>query len=153
MNRAWIPAGALASVSVAGLIALGPLIDSMGTKVPFPVSVAAPSASTTPAQVIPVSFDAGTLGSTDTETAAFNSRGSEAKALPENTDSGFVGLNKRLVVPTKSVTPKATPAKKKKAAPRPKSIGTYGEQNSSEGLAGGTSGSTQYGEQTQTPGG
>ena len=29
MNRAWIPAGALASVSVAGLIALGPLTDSL----------------------------------------------------------------------------------------------------------------------------
>ena len=29
MNRAWIPAGALAGVSVAGLIALGPLTDSL----------------------------------------------------------------------------------------------------------------------------
>ena len=29
MNRAWIPAGALAGVSVAGLLALGPLTDSM----------------------------------------------------------------------------------------------------------------------------
>ena len=36
MNRAWIPAGALASVSVAGLIALGPLTDSLGTTVSVP---------------------------------------------------------------------------------------------------------------------
>ena len=43
MNRAWIPAGALAGVSVAGLIALGPLTDSMGTPVPFPTTVPCPS--------------------------------------------------------------------------------------------------------------
>ena len=40
MNRAWIPAGALAGVSVAGLIALGPLTDSLGTPVTFRPSVA-----------------------------------------------------------------------------------------------------------------
>ena len=40
MNRAWIPAGALASVSVAGLIALGPLTDSLGTTVSFSPTVA-----------------------------------------------------------------------------------------------------------------
>ena len=33
MNRAWIPAGALAGVSVAGLIALGQLTDSLGSQV------------------------------------------------------------------------------------------------------------------------
>ena len=37
MNRAWIPAGALASVSVAGLIALGPLTDSLHTAGVVPV--------------------------------------------------------------------------------------------------------------------
>ena len=37
MNRAWIPAGALASVSVAGLIALGPLTDSLHTPRVVPV--------------------------------------------------------------------------------------------------------------------
>ena len=44
MNRAWIPAGALAGVSVAGLLALGPLTDSIGTQVAFPdpVPVKAP---------------------------------------------------------------------------------------------------------------
>ena len=36
MNRAWIPAGALAGMSVAGLIALGPLTDPLSTPVPFP---------------------------------------------------------------------------------------------------------------------
>ena len=49
MNRAWIPAGALAGVSVAGLIALGQVTDSLSTPVSFPSSVAVttpkPSAS------------------------------------------------------------------------------------------------------------
>ena len=37
MNRAWIPAGALAGVSVAGLIAIGPLLtDSLTTNASFP---------------------------------------------------------------------------------------------------------------------
>ena len=35
MNRAWIPAGALAGVSVAGLLALGPVTDSLSTPVEF----------------------------------------------------------------------------------------------------------------------
>ena len=49
MNRAWIPAGALASVSVAGLIALGSLTDSLGTPVTFSASVPV----TTPNQLSP----------------------------------------------------------------------------------------------------
>ena len=49
MNRAWIPAGALAGVSVAGLIAMGPLLtDSLGTDLPFPTSVATPTAGEHP---------------------------------------------------------------------------------------------------------
>ena len=37
MNRAWIPAGALAGVSVAGLIALGPLTNSLTQQPLLPV--------------------------------------------------------------------------------------------------------------------
>ncbi len=39
MNRAWIPAGALAGMSVAGLLALGPVTDSLSTPVEFATSV------------------------------------------------------------------------------------------------------------------
>ena len=49
MNRAWIPAGALAGVSVAGLIALGQLTDSLDSKVDFPSNVTVDSSAAKPA--------------------------------------------------------------------------------------------------------
>jgi hypothetical protein len=156
MNRAWIPAGALATVSVAGLIALGPLTEGM--KVDFPESVPAPAASTTHARVVAVRLDTGAIGDTSTvepAVAIANSRGKEATPPLTNGDEGRVSLNKRYTIaatgPAKA-KPKAA-AKKKPAVKRQASIGTYGEANSDTGLAGGEPGSTAPGEQIQTPAG
>ena len=55
MNRAWIPAGALAGVSVAGLIALGPLTNSLTQQPSFP-SVVTVSVPQTPPKALPVSY-------------------------------------------------------------------------------------------------
>ena len=77
MNRAWIPAGALAGVSVAGLIALGQVTDSLNTPVSFQSSVAV----TTPkpsASAAPVSFPASVVGKT---THAALTRGGQAVAV------------------------------------------------------------------------
>ena len=59
MNRAWIPAGALASVSVAGLIALGPLTDSLGTTPFIPRSVQVNTSASTVRESVPVSVNVG----------------------------------------------------------------------------------------------
>ena len=139
MNRAWIPAGALAGVSVAGLLALGPLTDSMSTPVSFPTTVH--TQTIVPKDFLPVSVtvNRGAVGQT-------NTRGGPAATTNSNSSEGFVAFHrkpaaKRLsTVPATSSThsntakPKAPPVKK--APVRQKSIGGASETNSSAGLAG-----------------
>jgi hypothetical protein len=158
MNRAWIPAGALAGVSVAGLLALGPLTDSLGTPVKFETSVPVMTSAGKPGTVtgsVPVSVNVSIVGKTQTEAV---SRGGKSTASASNTDSGFVSVKQRTVTarPATSNTPVADapakpPATPKKQPKRPVSIGTTGEPNSDQGFAGG-SGSREAGEQASTPG-
>jgi hypothetical protein len=155
MNRAWIPAGALASVSVAGLLALGPLTDSMGTKVSFPVSVSAPKQSPASTTDVPVKYDVDSASGV-TQTAAL-ARGGESESFTPNTDTGQVGFHVRssgsatskVKITTKAAT-KAS-AKKKKVTKRATSITGIGETNSTSGLTGGSGASTDLGEQAPTP--
>ena len=157
MNRAWIPAGALASVSVAGLLALGPLTDSMGTKVSFPTSVQAPSGGDARTTNVPVKFDVGTAGSTETA-ADFKPRGGASTQVTPNVDAGLVGY-RRVTSPTGSVTKTTTKTTKKATAKQAKkkakraSIGSVGETpNGDSGLtSGATGGKTDVGEQAPTP--
>jgi hypothetical protein len=166
MNRAWIPAGALAGVSVAGLIALGPLTDSLNTQVTFPTSIAAaPHTSPGKAQAtVAVSISVKRpVGDTSTEpsSAALTTRGGRSAAtLSTNSDAGEVGYTKfhstsnsthttTSHVTSTIATPPASP--KKKAVKRQTSIGTIGEQNGDSGLAGGSKGSTSLGGQSGTP--
>jgi len=157
MNRAWIPAGALASVSVLGLIALGPLTDSLSTPVKFSgvVTVAAP---TPKSGSVPVNFPAVVVG--QTKTAALR-RGGAARATPTNSDFGQVAakISKRAPTPTVQSSPAptapsapATPVKRK--VKRPTSISGSTGANEDVGLASGGSGngSGGGGEQTATPG-
>jgi hypothetical protein len=159
MNRAWIPAGALAGMSVAGLLALGPLTDSLGTTVDIPTTVLSPSLThTSPSRSsVPVSVKIGVVGST--KTAAFKARGGRAAASPVNNDTGFVANRRYTPTTTRSATgttsstatPPPPPPAPKKQPKRQQSIGTTGETNSDQGFAGGT-GSSSTGEQTATPG-
>jgi hypothetical protein len=151
MNRAWIPAGALAGVSVAGLIALGPLIDSLGTNVSFPTSVPVTQLGGTSKTAVPVSVNYKQVGKT--QTAALSTRGGEA-AAEAATDSteGLVGYRRRVVVATKTPAKTATTTKPKKTVKRQASIGTAGESNGDSGLAGGSNDTTGLGEQAPTPG-
>jgi hypothetical protein len=149
MNRAWIPAGALAGVSVAGLLALGPLTDSMGTSVAFPepVTIAKPSANDF--RPVSVTVDGGTVGSQQTASL----RGGRATSTaPPNSDQGFVAYSKTTAVVTaakkNSSTAKTTAKPKKKPVNRNVPIGGAAETNSSAGLASGQpSGQRADGEQ------
>jgi hypothetical protein len=158
MNRAWIPAGALAGVSVAGLLALGPLTDSMGTQVAFPTTVQTPRSA--PADFLPVSVrvSRGPVGHTTTTSL----RGGEAKTTAtSNSDTGFVAYNKKPAGSSRTTTTttvrKTTPAAKpkvvvKKTVRRQGAIGAPGETNGSAGLASGSSSTqTGQGEQQSTP--
>lgn len=165
MNRAWIPAGALAGVSVAGLIALGPLTDSLNTQVTFQPSIAS-APETSPGNAgpssVPVSITLkGAVG--DTSTAALVTKTKGGRIAPATSgDAGQVGYR---VHSTSSSTPTSSahvttsttaatppPATKKKAVKRQTSIiGTIGEQNGDSGLAGGSKGTTSLGEQSSTP--
>jgi hypothetical protein len=149
MNRAWIPAGALAGVSVAGLLALGPLTDSMGTPVAFPepVTIAKPAANDF--RPVSVTVDGGTVGSQQTASL----RGGQATSTaPPNSDQGFVAYTKTrsaVKAATSSSTAKTTvKSKKKKPVNRNVPIGGAAETNSSSGLASGQpSGQRADGEQ------
>jgi hypothetical protein len=164
MNRAWIPAGALAGVSVAGLLALGPLTDSL-TK---PVTFAASAPATQPIQkksaFVPVSISLGAKGTTHTKApvpASLHSRGGVAD---DTSNAGQVSLKVRSThsaAPTTSsgtshttTAPPPPPAAKpkKKAVKRPAIIGDVGESNPDSGLAGGDNTKTSLGEQSSTPG-
>jgi hypothetical protein len=149
MNRAWIPAGALAGVSVAGLIALGPLTDSLGTTVSFPTSVPITQSGKPSKGTVPVNYNvSGAAGKTST--AALTHGGQAAAVPPTSSDTGYVGY-RREVATQEAPAKVVTPAKPKKTVKRRQSIGTTGETNSSSGLAGGSDGSTSLGEQAATP--
>jgi hypothetical protein len=165
VNRAWIPAGALAGVSVAGLMALGPLTDSLTAPVSFEPSIAVTTGYPLGQTEKPVSLkiDQGPTGSV--QTAALSSaRGGQANAAATkaavNGDQGAVGYHITSPAPpvTSTVTStrssNSTPTKPPKAAvkPRQNSIGGSSGPNGDNGLAGGSSGSTSVGGQSGTPG-
>jgi hypothetical protein len=165
MNRAWIPAGALAGVSVAGLMALGPLTDSLTSPVTFAPQVAVTSTVPAKAEQVSLSIDQGTAGSVQTA-ALSNKRGGQASTTkaPVSGDSGSVGFRipataphvAATVTPTPSSSSTAsTPPPKATAKPttkRPASIGGSSGPNGDTGLASGGNGSTSVGAQSGTPG-
>jgi hypothetical protein len=163
MNRAWIPAGALAGVSVAGLLALAPLTDSLGTKVEFAPIVPVSPSLTKPLHVsVPVSVNLQTVGSVTTS-AALKTRGGAAKSNT-GSDTGTVAVRIRpntsspateTKAAAKTVTqaPTESAIKPKKTPARPKSIGGTSGANGDAGLTGGNTGTTGVGEQSNTPGG
>jgi hypothetical protein len=160
MNRAWIPAGALASVSVAGLIALGPLTDSLGTQVSFHPTLAVTTPAAGQTRVLPVSVDRGVSGTTATSVSAALKvvrRGGEA-TLAAATPSGDVGqVGYKRTSPssqTRAATTVKPTVKPKKTVKRASSIGANSGPNGDNGLAGGGSGSssTSVGAQSGTPG-
>jgi hypothetical protein len=159
MNRAWIPAGALAGVSVAGLLAMGPLTDSMNPSVPFPlpVTVAQPTTVAKQSSSIPVSLSfKSAVGSTETAALRTNRGG---HAFTTSSSEGQVALKLHSQVSahsatavTHSTTTHTTPAAKpKKVVKRLQSIGTVGETNSDSGFASGSGGKTSTGESSPTP--
>jgi hypothetical protein len=157
MNRAWIPAGALAGVSVAGLLALGPLTDSLSTPVEFPASAVPTQAPAKAPTYVAVSINLGPKGTTATKPASLHSRGGVAD---DTSSAGQVSLKVRpthaAAATTSSgtthtaVTPAAKP--KKKTVKRPTIIGDVGESNPDSGLASGDNTKTSLGEQSSTPG-
>ena len=154
MNRAWIPAGALAGVSVAGLLALGPVTDSLSTPVEFAKSVPVVQQSNEkPKSSVPVSVNVKVVGKT--ATAALKPRGGQAAASKTNTDTGFVSNRRYSQQPSTQASasppPPPAPPPAKKAAKRPVEIGTTGEPNSDQGFAGGD-GTGATGELGSTPG-
>ena len=160
MNRAWIPAGALASVSVAGLIALGPLTDSLGTQVSFHPTLAVTTPAAGQTRVLPVSVDQGESGTTATSVSAALKvvrRGGEATvaAATPSGDVGQVGYKRNSPSSqTRAATTTVKPTvKPKKTVKRASSIGANSGPNGDNGLAGGGSGSsTSVGAQSGTPG-
>jgi hypothetical protein len=149
MNRAWIPAGALAGVSVAGLIALGPLTDSLGTQVSFHPTLAVTTPTAGQTRVLPVSVDLGASGktATDSVSAALKvvRRGGEATvaAATPSGDVGQVGFHHTSSSSqTRAATTVEPTVKPKKTVKRAASIGGNSGPNGDNGLAGGSSGSS-----------
>ena len=161
MNRAWIPAGALAGVSVAGLIALGPLTKSMGTSVSYPPPITSQQSGkpggSHELRAVSLSINDRVVGSTTTS----GSRGGTSTPVTSgpNPDEGLVGFRKTTGSSTGAATSRtgSTAAKPKKPVKKPvkkvtrKSISTSGETNGNSGLAGNNNGSVGPGEQSQTP--
>jgi len=138
MNRAWIPAGALASVSVAGLIALGPLTDSLGTTVSFPQSVQVNTGASTVRASVPMSVNVKVVGST--ETAALKVRGGAAAdvtSTPTAGEAGYVAYKKQHAVTARAAITPAKPAVKPATKPpkRQQTVSATGETNGDNGLA------------------
>ena len=140
MNRAWIPAGALAGVSVAGLIALGPLTNSLTQQpVSFP-SVVTVSVPQTPPQVRCRSATAAREWSGNIEHAALTRRRS-GQAAGQSGDVGQVArrdLEEAAPQASRSdgcaAAGRTRKAAKKKAAKRPTTIGGISGPNSDDGL-------------------
>jgi hypothetical protein len=163
MNRAWIPAGALAGVSVAGLIALGPLTSSLSTPVKFLPAVSVESSASAPsASPVALNVNEGTVGRNTVKPAVSLTRGGQAGATSTSGDQGLVGFKR---IPSTSTStapaainpapspPPAPSAPPKKAVKRKSSIGADSGPNGDTGLAGGASGgSTSTGAQSGTPG-
>jgi hypothetical protein len=161
MNRAWIPAGALAGVSVAGLIALGQLTDSLGTPVTFNASLAVTTPTAGHTRLLPVSVDYGTSGKTNTSSieASLSKGGRQAPVAPTSGEAGPVGFHRTSssssTVRAATATIKSTAkAKPKKTVKRQNSIGALSGPNGDNGLTGGNSGAsgTSVGAQSGTPG-
>jgi hypothetical protein len=162
MNRAWIPAGALAGVSVAGLIAVGQLTDSLGTPANFTPTLAVPTSTPSTSQPVALNVDEGPVGK-NTVTPAVAKRGGQASSLSTSGDSGPVGYKRTAstgistapatLPSTPSVTPTAPTTPAKKPVKRQHSmIGADSGPNGSDGLAGGGShSSTSTGAQSGTP--
>jgi hypothetical protein len=155
MNRAWIPAGALAGVSVVGLIALGHITDSLGTPVTFSPSVAVTTPSASRASALPVSVDYGQRGST--KTAALQ-RGGRAAPTSTNSDAGLVGYKRAPATQSNTAAPATTsivtapPAKPKTVKRQTLITGATSGPNDDQGLAGSHSGGTAgLGEQSSKP--
>ena len=127
MNRAWIPAGALAGVSVAGLIALGPLTSSLGTQVSFHPTLAVTTPTAGHTRVVQVSVDLGASGKTATgSVSAALRRGGEATvaAATPSGDVGQVGYKRNSPSSqTRAATTTTVKAKPKKTVQRAASIG------------------------------
>ena len=156
MNRAWIPAGALAGVSVAGLIALGPLTNSLTQQPSFPSAVTV-SVPQTPPKALPVSYSRrGAVG--NIEHAAL--KVSRAGRQPARAATSVRSLSRsRRSQPhrrRKRRLRRRRPhpqSRKKKAAKRPATIGGVSGPNSDAGLAGSNpNGSTHNGDLQSTPG-
>ena len=156
MNRAWIPAGALAGVSVAGLIAVGQLTSSLGTEeVSFPSSVAVTSAAPSP-HAVPVSYPAAVVGKITH--AALTRGGQAATQTPTSGEAGQVSVRIPKTAPatprTTAPTPTTSATVPKKKPKRRDSIGgvTSGSTNGDAGLtAGGTHSKSANGVLKRTP--
>jgi hypothetical protein len=145
MNRAWIPAGALAGVSVAGLIALGPLTSSLGTQVSFHPTLAVTTPTAGHTRVVQVSVDYGASGTTATgAVSAALKRGGEATvaAATPSGDVGQVGFKRTTSSSQTRAATTTVKAKPKKTVKRAASIGGNSGPNGDNGLAGGSSGSS-----------
>ena len=155
MNRAWIPAGALAGVSVAGLIAVGQLTSSLGTEeVSFPSSVAVTSAAPSP-HAVPVSYPAAVVGKITH--AALTRGGQAATQTPTSGEAGQVSVPIQKSAPATqptAPTPTTSATVPKKKPKRRDSIGgvTSGSTNGDAGLtAGGTHSKSANGVLMSTP--
>ena len=162
MNRAWIPAGALAGVSVAGLLALGPLTDSLSSPVTFSATALSMPATTQAPTYVAVKVNLGKTGSVHTKPnavpASLRSRGGVAddtasagqvsvKVRPAHTAAATTSSG----TTHKAATPPATKPKKK-AVKRQTIITDVGESNPDSGLASGDNTKTGLGESSSTPG-
>ena len=140
MNRAWIPAGALAGVSVAGLIALGPLTDSLSTPVTFATSVVhGASDAADSARAVPVSVNVRRRREHQDRgpsRAAARPRRRRRTATPGSSPKTGVTRHDSGGPDDPAARPRRQPpAKPKKPPKRPTSIGGTGGPNSDEGLA------------------
>jgi hypothetical protein len=159
MNRAWIPAGALAGVSVAGLLALGQVTDSLNTPVSFQSSVAVTVSAPKPSAA-PVSLSGSVVGKTST--AALGGRGGQAGSpAPTSGESGRVAVQIHKTAPStgsnstvRATSTPTTSATAKKKPKRPTTITgvSSGSNNGDAGLAeGGTNSTSTHGGLTNTP--
>jgi hypothetical protein len=156
MNRAWIPAGALAGVSVAGLIALGSLSDSLGTPVTFESSVALPAVSAShTSKPVSLKVDFGNTGATKTASAALDTHGGQASATdaPVSGESGQAGYRKFTPSSSSSHSSATQTPTTQKPVKRKTLIGADTGPNGDTGLAAdGSGGSPSVGGQRATLG-
>jgi len=139
---------------VAGLIALGPLTDSLQKPVSFSSVVTVP-ATAQAKRFVPVSVSPGVVGKTTHASLDVNRGGRASVQAPTSGDIGPVAVKISHNPPASqapathsSPTTSATPAKKK-TNKRPSSIGGSTAPNGDVGLASGNKGgSSSVGEQS-----